>query len=630
MANYNSGYKYNKHNLYNFRIQHVSVGGNVTCSDAMIRNVSYLRQLLSNISIGGIISRVTHSFVGKGITGTVSLIGRKISKAAYSGIAIISAITNRTFFRRVGYLFHYNMGIRYNTPAERNGNVSIKSHVSTTSRFFRNITALVGSSGMFKRVVSLKRSTGNSQITVTARINKSIKKYVHGLINAIGSLARQSNKFLSSAINLSGLIDKRSQFFRTIVADITITRYVLKVLGKNLYASVSTSSSLAKLGTFYRSISAAVQTSGSLAKKISIAITDFISTTGSAIKAFGVNLAANISIASSSRLSTIKNIYSTIYSYGYVSRVATFYRVFTDSVSVSALLDKATVYIRAIGNAVIKSFGTATKTISKYFFGAVIISRNIMNKVGDGVVSITSSLKRLKYYFFVTLDNILMPLGVKVTRDSRVNLAPTTRDNTVEIPGRHGEIDLGTEFGKRLIELHVVTDEMTAEEREHTKLRIAKHVGGETPKSLVFEEDLSKTYDVKYAGKIDLNQYPNWMDITLPFKTVEPIITGSFEKVHSGSGVVVNEGTFETPIRIEVKGPTSDPVITIGKEQLAYTGSIPNNTALVIDTASMTAKINGKNVLENISGDISIKLQPGKTSVTAPSNAYIKWKDRWL
>jgi len=235
-------------------------------------------------------------------------------------------------------------------------------------------------------------------------------------------------------------------------------------------------------------------------------------------------------------------------------------------------------------------------------------------------------------FFVIDSENILQPLGVLVTRDSRFELLPATRDHTEEIPGRHGEFDFGTEFKPRYIELQVNTREgLIPLEKSQLQRLFAKYLDPtKGTKTLIFSDDVEKTYKVKYAGKIDLTQYATWFQFAIPFKMHDPIITGSFEKMLIGNGNLFNNGTFETPLIIEIAGSSANPSVTIGANNFTYTGTIPSGQTLVIDTDKATAKLNGANVLDKITGPLPYYVQPGETSVTAGSNVTIKWKDRWI
>ncbi|WP_024834145.1 distal tail protein Dit [Ruminiclostridium josui] len=236
-------------------------------------------------------------------------------------------------------------------------------------------------------------------------------------------------------------------------------------------------------------------------------------------------------------------------------------------------------------------------------------------------------------FFVIDSNNVLQPLGVLVLRDSRLELLPSTRDNTEEIPGMHGEFDFGTEFNARAFDLHVATDEGYAPlEKAHLQRLFAKYLDPtKGAKTLIFSDDIEKTYVVKYSGKIDITQYPSWFEFTLPFKMSNPFITGSFEKILTGSGTLVNNGTFETSLTIEITGPITNPSLTVGGYLLSYTGTIPSGQTLVINSngGTGTVKLGGVNAMSGYNG-IFPSLQPGNTNVTAGSNVTIRWKDKWL
>jgi predicted phage tail component-like protein len=268
--------------------------------------------------------------------------------------------------------------------------------------------------------------------------------------------------------------------------------------------------------------------------------------------------------------------------------------------------------------------------------GAVAISRTLQKIISKSIaraVTISGSLSPLKFYFFVTTDMILQPLGLLVTKINR-SLMPPTRDNTEEIPGRHGEIDFGSEFGSDMIELEVATDDgFTAEEIESTKRTLAGKLNpavGE--RDLVLENENNKNYKVKYSGKIPLDKYPTWMKFVIPFKITNPFANAVNEKSLTGSGTITNEGTFETPIIIEIPGPATSPTVSVGTSVISYTSTIAAGQTLIIDTATQTAKIGSVNAIAQVSGDIDILLEPGVNVSVVPSisSTVIKWRDKYL
>jgi predicted phage tail component-like protein len=306
------------------------------------------------------------------------------------------------------------------------------------------------------------------------------------------------------------------------------------------------------------------------------------------------------------------------------------------SMTITGTVSKST--SKTVGSGIVAIAGHAAKTLFVSAGEALLssigsVSKRITKIAGQGSISITGTLAKLKYYFFVTTDMILQPLGLLVTKINR-SLMPPTRENTEEIPGRHGEIDFGSEFGSDMIELEVASDDgLTAEEIESTKRTLAQKLNpavGE--RDLVLENENNKNYKVKYSGKIPLDKYPTWMKFVIPFKITNPFANAVNEKSLTGSGTITNEGTFETPIIIEIPGPATSPTVSVGTSVISYTSTIAAGQTLIIDTATQTAKIGSVNAIAQVSGDIDILLEPGVNVSIVPSisSTVIKWRDKYL
>lgn len=248
-----------------------------------------------------------------------------------------------------------------------------------------------------------------------------------------------------------------------------------------------------------------------------------------------------------------------------------------------------------------------------------------MIKIGDGKGN------TIEVDFFIDEDNILQPLGVLVTNDSRYDLLPQTKDNSEEVPGLHGEIDFGTEFKGRTLELSVVSLENEYFTKKELQYLYAKYLNPTKGyKSLVFADDIEKVYYVKYSGKIELTNYANWFKFTIPFKMKTPFIESIVEKSLTGSGKIKNEGTFETGLIIEIEGPAIEPALIIGDDILTYEGNLLADEVLVLDTLKQTAKIGNNNAVNNFNGVFPLLSADTELNVVAGSNVKIKWRDKWL
>lgn len=246
-----------------------------------------------------------------------------------------------------------------------------------------------------------------------------------------------------------------------------------------------------------------------------------------------------------------------------------------------------------------------------------------------GQVHASAGFLVLDYDFLIDSYGYLHPLGVKVLRDTREEFVPSTRDYSEVIPGRHGEIDFGSSFNARILELHVVTEE-GLKDKGATKRAMAAYLNPALgARKLVFLDDPEAMYVVKFAGKIDMNQYRDWFEFTIPFKMTNPFAISTAEYTHVGSGTLVNKGTFETPMVIEIRGSASNPQLTVNGQALRYTGTLSSADRVRIDTEHMTVTFNGINALANYNGVFPM-LKPGNNSVTAGSNVTFRWRARWL
>ncbi len=240
-------------------------------------------------------------------------------------------------------------------------------------------------------------------------------------------------------------------------------------------------------------------------------------------------------------------------------------------------------------------------------------------------------------YFVVTTENILEPLGVKVLRDTRYDLLPPIKDISETIPGMHGDIDFGFTFEPRLIEIHVATpNSLTTQSKLSLRRTLAKYLNPSAGyKKLLFMDDPSVFYEVKFASKIGFEYQPSWFEFVIPFKT-KPFVLSMVEHELVGSGNILNEGTFECPLDIVIEGPSTNPSVTIGTSVVSYTGSLIEGESIIIKLGKtlgcQTAYIGVDNALADITGDLDITLEPQTTIsvvATEPTTS-IKWRDTYL
>lgn len=262
----------------------------------------------------------------------------------------------------------------------------------------------------------------------------------------------------------------------------------------------------------------------------------------------------------------------------------------------------------------------------------LLVANVLVADSGSGTDSIGEPKKYpASKYFLVTTDQILQPLGVRVLGDSREDLMPEAEDISEEIPGRHKELSFGSKLKARPLELHVATpDGLSPLEKKQFQRKCAMYLNPMAgTKKLIYQDDEGIEYEVKYVGKIPLTGHPSWFDFVIPLKLADPFAYDNDPSILIGSGTLINSGTFETGVIVEIQGPDANPSITIGDEVLAYTGTINSDQTLVIDTEKMTAKIGNQNAMGGYNGDFPM-IQPGSVNVTAGSNVTIRLINKWL
>lgn len=233
--------------------------------------------------------------------------------------------------------------------------------------------------------------------------------------------------------------------------------------------------------------------------------------------------------------------------------------------------------------------------------------------------------------FYVDEDSILQPLGVTVTKDSRYEILPSVRNNTEEIPGVDGEIDFGSEFKPRLLELQCATEEgLTAIEKKNLQREIANNLNPTLgDKTLVFADEPNRLYKVKCSERIDMTEYASWFKFVISFKMSNPNILSSGYKSFAGSGTLVNEGNRNAGLLIEANGYLSNPQIVVNGEVIYFNGEVPIANILKIDTLRKTANIGSVNVVDRLNGVFPL-VKPGQNFISAAPTVIIRWRDEWI
>lgn len=223
---------------------------------------------------------------------------------------------------------------------------------------------------------------------------------------------------------------------------------------------------------------------------------------------------------------------------------------------------------------------------------------------------------------------------------------PATRDSSVVIPGRHGEIDFGAYLGNREFSFPIVLIpqssyyEALAKTDELKKILLDSYGRPRTFK-LVVGNQPDRYYNVRYSGSLPINDLLKNRFFTLSLIAHDPhaySIVESTEDVLWGDdipfmsditfGIGADLYTVTTPqtlnidnfgaqvVRpiVEITGSATSLTLTIQGESFSI-GTFTNST-IVIDAERYAAIKNGQNFLFQLQGNLEkLELMPGTNAI---------------
>ena len=164
-------------------------------------------------------------------------------------------------------------------------------------------------------------------------------------------------------------------------------------------------------------------------------------------------------------------------------------------------------------------------------------------------------------------------LGVELQEGYDEPALPGTRDRTVEIPGRAGEVFFGADLEARSFDLPLAMIEEATQEALQETIRAFVSVlldsdGKPQEVPLVFTKEPDRTYTVRYSGKISLRRLIGGSKgfFTLPLVAADPFAYGP-EETHSmtvtsspQSMTIDNVGNQSTPCVIKITNTGSNTI----------------------------------------------------------------------
>lgn len=240
----------------------------------------------------------------------------------------------------------------------------------------------------------------------------------------------------------------------------------------------------------------------------------------------------------------------------------------------------------------------------------------------------------------ITLDGKTdKELGIRIL-ESYEHPEPSTRDITVEIPGRHGEYDFGADLSSLVFNFPVLLEPQLDKYALSQKIKDIKKIlldpyGKPRMIKLVFDEEPDKFYMVRYSGSYNINKLLNFAQFELPLKAFDPFkkfvvntdeikldsdipvlsditIGAEYSYTITSSQVlnIINDGSLVVRPKVLINGSANSLTLSINGESFSF-GSV--NSSIEVDAETYTVLPN----LSAMSGNIEkLELLPGDNFVS--------------
>ena len=218
---------------------------------------------------------------------------------------------------------------------------------------------------------------------------------------------------------------------------------------------------------------------------------------------------------------------------------------------------------------------------------------------------------------------------------------PETIDSDISISGEDGEINLSTTYGARNFELVGYSCEgLNSEEKEMFKRKIARflHKFKNEPFRLAIKP-YYKSYDVKYSGALDVENYPMSVKVTIPLKSVKSFGYKDTQFIFKGEWTEESDTDEDVGFICTIQGPTTNELaMTLNDTKMALDLALTSNEKAIINTKNYTVtKIaedgTETNILKNFTEKKFPKIVNGKNTfkilsgITDKNNITIEWYD---
>lgn len=224
-------------------------------------------------------------------------------------------------------------------------------------------------------------------------------------------------------------------------------------------------------------------------------------------------------------------------------------------------------------------------------------------------------------------------LGVSVINVTGRWEMPEGEETSISLPAMDGAYYHHTRLKERNIEVKCLVKQAsmaglaTAERELNTLLDPHK---GEC--ELRFDDEYFYIYQARFKGKTVIDSAGSNEICKLLFTASKPFIYGPAQYYNtSGSALLLNRGSQQTPIKLTIRGPAVFPVISLGDKQIIInTPLTTSNDEFMIDSEKLEISLNGAPAAHLAEGDF-LCLSPGETEIIVSSGILeIEFSERWL
>lgn len=231
--------------------------------------------------------------------------------------------------------------------------------------------------------------------------------------------------------------------------------------------------------------------------------------------------------------------------------------------------------------------------------------------------------------------------------------APPTRDRTLHLPGRPGELDFGAEAAPRNLTLHCAT--LTATRPEHAECirQLAAHLHGPDgrPRALrlLLEPETDRYYTVRYSGSLPWERWASWGQVVIALVAYDPFayaVSPDLVTLTASPHTHQQRGSAPAEPLLRLQGVSTGAggqqlSIGIGAQAVIYRGALASGEWLEIDGAAKTAtRVSGltrTSVLPQLYKPVFPPLVPGANTITVTAAGGAAWsllevhcRNRWL